>query len=73
MEKVGGGGTDNLSHEQRKFTMQMVHDRDTKPELAVRRFVFKMGYRYRLHDINLPGKPDLVFARKRKVLFVHGC
>jgi DNA mismatch endonuclease (patch repair protein) len=44
-----------------------------KPELAVRRLVHKLGYRYRLHSGALPGKPDLVFASRRKVIFVHGC
>ena len=43
------------------------------PELAVRRLVFAMGYRYRLHDKHLPGKPDLVFSRRRKLVFVNGC
>jgi DNA mismatch endonuclease (patch repair protein) len=53
--------------------MQRVRSRDTKPELKVRRMVFSMGYRYRLHRADLPGKPDLVFPGKRKVIFVHGC
>ncbi len=47
--------------------------KDTKPEMAVRRLVHGMGYRYRLHITSLPGKPDLVFASRRKVIFVHGC
>ena len=65
--------TDNLSEEQRKHTMRMVHGKDTKPELIVRRLVFSMGYRYKLHDASLPGKPDMVFSSRRKVIFVHGC
>lgn len=44
-----------------------------KPELAVRRLVYSLGFRFRLHRDDLPGKPDLVFAKKRKVIFVHGC
>lgn len=44
-----------------------------RPELAVRSLVHRMGYRYRLHSKRLPGKPDLVFAARRKVIFVHGC
>ena len=44
-----------------------------KPELAVRRLVHGMGYRYRLHRHDLPGRPDLVFAGRRKVIFVNGC
>lgn len=47
--------------------------KDTAPELAVRRIVHSMGYRYRLHVGNLPGRPDLVFSKKRAVIFVHGC
>lgn len=43
------------------------------PEMAVRRLVFRMGYRYRLHVKGLPGKPDLVFPSRRKAIFVHGC
>ena len=43
------------------------------PELAVRRLVHKLGYRFRLHRKDLPGKPDLVFAARHKVIFVHGC
>ncbi|MGA3053257.1 MAG: very short patch repair endonuclease [Candidatus Korobacteraceae bacterium] len=53
--------------------MASVRSTDTKPELFVRRLVHGMGYRYRLHRQNLPGKPDLVFASRRKVIFVHGC
>jgi len=53
--------------------MARVKSRDTQPELLVRRLVFSMGYRYRLCDGNLPGRPDLVFRSRRKVIFVHGC
>jgi DNA mismatch endonuclease (patch repair protein) len=53
--------------------MSRVRGKDTKPELAVRRLVHGMGYRYRLHGAGLPGRPDLVFPRRRKVIFVHGC
>jgi DNA mismatch endonuclease, patch repair protein len=53
--------------------MRAVKGRDTKPEMLVRRLAFGMGYRYRLHRKDLPGKPDLVFAKRRKVVFVHGC
>lgn len=65
--------TDNLTTEDRKRTMQRVRSQDTKPEMKVRRMVFGMGYRYRLHRTDLPGKPDLVFPGRRKVIFVHGC
>lgn len=47
--------------------------KDTKPEMIVRRLAHGMGYRYRLHRKGLPGKPDLVFESRRKVIFVHGC
>lgn len=53
--------------------MSRVRSKDTKPELAVRRIVFGMGFRYRLHRRDLPGKPDLAFPGRRKVIFVHGC
>jgi DNA mismatch endonuclease (patch repair protein) len=53
--------------------MQAVKSKDTAPEMAVRRLAHRMGYRFRLHRKDLPGKPDLVFPRLHKVLFVHGC
>lgn len=59
--------------EQRSRTMRAVKSVDTTPELTVRRLVHRMGYRFRLHRKDLPGKPDLVFPRLRKVVFVHGC
>jgi len=64
---------DRLSPERRSWLMSRVKSRDTTPEMIVRRLVFAMGYRYRLHGAKLPGRPDLVFAARRKVLFVHGC
>ena len=53
--------------------MSRVRSKDTGPEKAVRRMVHTMGYRYRLHRRNLPGRPDLVFPGRKKVIFVHGC
>ncbi len=53
--------------------MSAIRGRDTKPEMMVRSLVHRMGYRFRLHRRNLPGKPDLVFPGRRKVIFVHGC
>lgn len=53
--------------------MSRVRSKNTAPELTVRHLVHRMGYRYRLHGANLPGKPDLVFPSRRKVIFVHGC
>lgn len=64
---------DTLDSQERSARMAKVRGRDTKPELAVRRLVHRMGYRYRLHGRKLPGTPDLVFAGRRKVIFVHGC
>ncbi len=58
---------------QRSRNMAHVRGRDTKPELAVRRLLHKMGYRFRLHRKDLPGRPDIVLPKYRKVLFVHGC
>lgn len=53
--------------------MAQIKAKDTKPEMVVRRLAHSLGYRYRLHGSKLPGKPDLVFASKKKVVFVHGC
>jgi DNA mismatch endonuclease (patch repair protein) len=57
----------------RRRTMQAVKGKDTRPEWTIRRLLHAAGYRYRLHGKALPGKPDLVFASRRKVIFVHGC
>lgn len=62
-----------MCSELRSRTMRSVKARDTKPEMKVRRLLHRMGYRYRLHRRDLPGKPDIVFASRRKVIFVHGC
>jgi DNA mismatch endonuclease (patch repair protein) len=59
--------------ELRSRIMRAVKGRDTGPEMLVRRLAFNMGYRYRLHRADLPGKPDLVFASRHKIIFVHGC
>ena len=53
--------------------MRRIRAKDTGPELEVRRLVYKMGYRYRLHKEDLPGRPDLVFKSLRKIIFIHGC
>ena len=63
----------SLTPEQRQHCMSAIRGKDTKPEMVVRRMVRAMGFRYRLHNKNLPGKPDLVFPRLKKVIFVHGC
>lgn len=61
------------SPEVRRRTMQAVKSKDTAPEMTVRRLAHSMGYRFRLHRKDLPGKPDLVFPKLHKALFVHGC
>ncbi|MER9309636.1 DNA mismatch endonuclease Vsr [Mesorhizobium australicum] len=53
--------------------MARIHGRDTKPEMVVRRLLHGMGYRYRLHRGDLPGKPDIVFGKRKKAIFIHGC
>ncbi len=64
---------DTLTKAERSIRMGLIRSKDTKPELAVRRLVHGMGYRYRLHGKNLPGHPDMVFSARSKVIFVHGC
>lgn len=64
---------DTLTRVERSERMGRIQNKDTKPEMRIRKIVHGMGYRYRLHKANLPGKPDLVFAGRRKVIFVHGC
>jgi DNA mismatch endonuclease (patch repair protein) len=64
---------DTRSPSQRSRIMAAVKGKNTAPELIVRRLAFRMGYRYRLHKKGLPGRPDLVFPVRHKVIFVHGC
>jgi len=59
--------------EQRSFNMSRIRGRDTKPEMIVRSIVHGLGYRYRLHCRDLPGKPDLVLRRHKKIILIHGC
>ncbi|MGH9943050.1 MAG: very short patch repair endonuclease [Pyrinomonadaceae bacterium] len=59
--------------EQRSFNMSRIRNWNTRPEMKVRSLAHRMGFRYRLHRKDLPGKPDLVFPARRKVIFVHGC
>lgn len=67
-----GSAMDSLSIQARSERMSLIRSADTAPELVVRRVVHALGFRYRLHVKTLPGKPDLVFPRLRKVIFVHG-
>jgi DNA mismatch endonuclease (patch repair protein) len=64
---------DTIDQKRRSENMRRIHSTDTAPELAVRRLLYGLGYRYRLHRKELPGRPDLVFASRRKVILVHGC
>lgn len=64
---------DKISQERRRKNMQAIKSKNTKPEMVVRRLIHEMGFRYRLHGKNLPGKPDLVFSTRKKVIFIHGC
>ena len=64
---------DVLTPEQRQRCMARIKGRNTKPEVVVRKALFSLGFRYRLHDKRLPGTPDLVFPKYHAVVFVHGC
>jgi DNA mismatch endonuclease (patch repair protein) len=64
---------DRLTRERRSALMQRVRGKNTKPEMIVRKMIWAMGYRYRLHDNRLPGSPDIVFKKRKKAIFVHGC
>ena len=64
---------DDLTPEQRRRCMAAIRSKHTKPEMVVRQMVHKLGRRFRLHCKDLPGRPDLVLARDRKVIFVNGC
>jgi len=61
------------SPKQRSYNMSKIRGKDTKPELLVRKWLWANGYRYRLHYKKLPGKPDIVFPSRKKVILVHGC
>ena|SRR5690349_14252033 len=65
--------TDVLTPEQRSYNMSRIRYRDTKPEKIVRSMVHRLGYRYRLHKSDLPGKPDIVLVRHKKIIDVYGC
>lgn len=64
---------DSLSPAERSEIMARVRSTNSRPELFVRGLVFALGYRYRLHANDLPGRPDIAFRKLRKVIFVHGC
>lgn len=64
---------DTISTERRSANMRAIHSKGMKPEMAVRSLAHRMGYRFRLHRKDLPGKPDMVFPGRRAVIFIHGC
>lgn len=64
---------DTLTPEKRSWNMSRIRGENTRPELAVRSILHRLGYRFRIADKTLPGKPDIVLPRYRAVVFVHGC
>lgn len=64
---------DRISPEHRSWNMSRIRNRDTRPEMIVRSLLHRMGYRFRLHKKDLPGKPDIVLPKYKTVIFVHGC
>jgi len=65
--------TDVHTPSVRSFNMSRIKSRNTKPELLVRKFLFSKGFRFRLHSLNLPGRPDIVLSKYKTVIFVNGC
>ncbi|HCE01853.1 MAG TPA: hypothetical protein DEQ98_01320 [Acidobacteria bacterium] len=73
MHATSDSSADKSVDPNRSALMKRVRRQDTAPEMIVRRLLHRMGYRYRLHARDLPGRPDIVFRRLKKVVFVHGC
>ncbi|SIT01835.1 T/G mismatch-specific endonuclease [Kaistella chaponensis] len=65
--------SDRHTHEQRRYNMQQIKGKDTKPEISLRKLLFGDGFRYRINDRKLPGKPDIVLKKYNTVIFVNGC
>ena len=65
--------TDRVSAEKRSRNMSHIRSKDTSIELKVRKYLFSLGYRYRVNYKDLPGKPDIVFTKKKIAIFIHGC
>lgn len=65
--------TDVHDEKTRSYNMSRIRCKDTKPEILARKFLFSKGFRYKLHDKTLPGKPDIVLPKYKTVVFVHGC
>lgn len=64
---------DTIDQARRSELMSRIRSKDTKPELTVRQILHRLGYRFRLHRKDLPGRPDIVLPRHRKIILVHGC
>ena len=64
---------DTVTPDRRSANMRAIQSTNTKPEIIVRRLAHAMGYRFRLHRKDLPGKPDMVFPKRQAVIFIHGC
>ncbi len=64
---------DRISVEHRSWNMSRIRGKDTKPEIVLRSLMHRAGFRYRLHDKKLPGKPDLVLPKHKTAIFVNGC
>jgi DNA mismatch endonuclease (patch repair protein) len=64
---------DKISTERRSANMRNIRSKDTAPELVLRKLIYGLGYRYRLHRRDLAGRPDIVFPCRRKAIYVHGC
>jgi len=64
---------DIFTCQERSLIMSKIRSKNTKPELVIRKLIWHLGYRYRIYYKNLPGKPDLVFVRKKKIIYIHGC
>lgn len=64
---------DTLTPHERSRLMGRIHSKNTKPEIAIRSMLHRMGYRFRLHRKDLPGKPDIVLPRHRKIILIQGC
>lgn len=65
--------TDVLTPDQRRHNMSRIRGKNTKPEMIVRSFLHQAGYRFRVHYPKLPGKPDIVFTRQKKIIEINGC
>ena len=65
--------SDRHTHEQRRYNMQQIKGKNTKPEISLRKLLFAEGFRYRINDRKLPGKPDIVLKKYNTVIFVNGC